>query len=164
MDNYVTVPKFEQPSLFVVVLRLATKFCPHVDGEMLKDDFEDLQLMEDDDVVTRVDGHQRRLDHIWGDVMDMKTAMGVVRFPPISTLFTALLGLPHSNADSERTFSMLRKIHADARSNLHADTITAYLQCKLNFDSCSHQLEATPAMLQDAKHACVKNNRVSSDK
>ena len=89
--NYVTLPKFEQPSLFVVVLRLATKFCPHVDREMVKDEFEDLQLMEDDAVVTRVDGHQRQLDHIWGDVMDMKTAMGVMRFPSISTLFTATL-------------------------------------------------------------------------
>ena len=147
MDNYVTVSKFEQPSLFVVVLRPATKFCPHVDGETLKDEFENLQLMEDDAVVTRVDGHQRRLDHIWGDVMEMKTAMGVVRFSSISTLFTALLGLPHSNAHSERTFSMLRKIHTDARSNLHADTITAYQQCKMNFDSCCHQLEAMPAML-----------------
>ena len=36
-------------------------------------------------------------------------------------------------------------------------------QCKMNFDSCCHELEATPAILRDSKHACVENNRSYSD-
>jgi len=61
--------------------------------------------------------------------------MGVMRFLSIAILFAALIGLPQSNAESERSFSMLRKLHTDCRNNLHADTITAYLQCKMHFDS-----------------------------
>ena len=124
----------------------------------MKDEFEELQLLEDDAVVTAVDGRQRRLDHVWGDVMAMQTGMGAVRFPALTTVYTALLGLPHSNADSERTFSMLRKLHTDSRSNLLPETITAYLQCKMNVDSCCYQLEVTPAMVRDAKRACSDDN------
>ena len=36
----------------------------------------------------------------------------------------------NGNADSERTLNML---HTEARKSLHADTITAFLQCKINF-------------------------------
>ena len=52
------------------MLHLSTRFCA-------EDEFEDLQLLEDDAVVTSVDGHHRRLDHVWGDVMALKTLMGV---------------------------------------------------------------------------------------
>ena len=118
-----------------------TQFCPNVDSEAVKDEFQDLQLPENDTVMTRVDGHQRRLDKIWRNIMAMRTTVGVVRFLCIATLFTVLLGLPHSNTDS-----MPRKIHTDRRSSLQADTITAYLQCKMNLDSYCHELVATPTM------------------
>ena len=112
----------------------------------MKDEFKELQLLEDDAIVTAVDGRQRRLDHVWGEVMAMQTGMGAVRFPALTTVYTALLGLLYSNADSERTFSMLHKLHTDSRSNLLPKTITAYLQCKMNVDSCCYQMEVTPAM------------------
>ena len=139
------------------MLHLSTRFCANVDPETLKDEFEDLQLLEDDAVVTSVDGHHRRLDHVWGDVMALKTPMGSVRFPVLTTVYTALLCLPHSNTDSERTFSMLRKLNTECRNHLLAETITAYLQCKINFDSCCPKFQVSSAMLRDAKHACYDN-------
>jgi len=82
VHNYVTVSKFEQPSLFVVVLRLATILCPNMDGEAPKDEFDDLQLLENDAVTTRVDHHQRRQDHIWWDDLAIRTAVVGVGFHP----------------------------------------------------------------------------------
>ena len=46
---------------------------------------------------------------------------------------------------------MVRKIHTDSRKTLLPETLTAYLQCKLNFDSVCHDFEVTPEMSRLAK-------------
>ena len=69
----------------------------------------------------------------------------------------ALLSLPHSNADCERAFSLVRKIHTDSRKTLLPETLTAYLQCKLNFDSLCHDFKVTPEMRWLAKGAAHEN-------
>ena len=81
----------------VSVVRLATQFCQ--DCEVLKEEFDDLQLLEDDVISKVIDGRQRRFDHVWGDVMALKTAMGVVRFPAITRVLIPLLGFPHINPE-----------------------------------------------------------------
>ena len=86
--------------------------------------------------------------------MGLKVPMGSVRFPILSTVYTAL---PPSNTDSERTFSMMRKLNIYSRSNLLAKTTTSYLQCKINFDRCCHKFQVSSAMIRDAKHACYDN-------
>ena len=63
----------------------------------------------------------------------------------------APLSLPHSNADCERTFLMVRKVHTEARKSLHADTITAFLRCKINYDCHCYDFAVTPAMLRGTK-------------
>ena len=72
---------------------------------------------------------------------------------------TALLSLPHSNADCERAFSMVMKVHTKCRKSLCADTITAFLQCKINFDVNCCEFDVTPAMLRGAKHATAEYNK-----
>ena len=52
---------------------------------------------------------------------------------------------------------MLRKLNTECRNQLLAETITAYLQCKINFDSCCPKFQVSSAMLRDAKHACYDN-------
>ena len=125
----------------VSVVRLATQFCQ--DCEVLKEEFDDLQLLEDDVISKVTDGRQRRFDHVWGDVMALKTAMGVVRFPAITRVLIPLLGLPHSNTDS--------------RKSLLPETLTSYMQCKINFDACCYEMEVTIEMCQLAKHAAYEN-------
>ena len=98
------------------------------------------------------DGESRPIDHVWADILAMKTPLGVVRFHLMATVMAPLL-LPHSNADVERLFSILRKVHTEARHSLNADTITAYLQCKLNIDSCCYELNVSDEMLKLAKSA-----------
>ena len=71
----------------------------------------------------------------------------------------ALLCLPHSNADSERFFSMVRKIHTEARSSLGSDTLTSFLQVKLNSDSCCYDFEVTSGMRDKAKCCTDQYNK-----
>ena len=102
------------------------------------------------------DGHQdgRQVPHhVWADILAMKTPLGVNRLPLMATVMAPLLSLPHSNADVERLFSILRKVHTEARHSLNADTITAYLQCKLNIDTCCYELDVSEEMLKLAKSA-----------
>jgi hypothetical protein len=49
----------------------------------------------------------------WVKVGKMRTLDGTLRFGLLYHLMSGLLSIPCSNADSERGFSMLRKIHTD---------------------------------------------------
>ncbi len=54
---------------------------------------------------------------------------------------------PSSNADSERGFSILRKIHTDQRSNLDQSTVVALMSLKFNCDDCCHEVQFEPELL-----------------
>lgn len=47
----------------------------------------------------------------WQKIAQMKCLDDEPRFPLLSKLMAGLLSIPSSNADGERGFSMLRKIH-----------------------------------------------------
>ena len=66
------------------------------------------------------DGESGPIDHVWVDILSMKTPLGVVRLPLMATVIAPLLFLPQSNADVEILLSVLRKVHSS-----HADTINA---------------------------------------
>jgi hypothetical protein len=54
------------------------------------------------------------------------------RYPNLSKLALACVVLPNSNADSERIFSMLKKIQTEHRSKLTNDTICSLICAKQN--------------------------------
>ena len=66
----------------------------------------------------------------WSKVGKLMTLDGQPRFPKLFHLMTGLLCIPVSNADSERGFSILRKIHTGQRSNLMQSTIIALMSIK----------------------------------
>ena len=68
------------------------------------------------------------------------------------------VSLPHSNADCERICSMVRMVHTETRKSLHADTITALLQCRINFDSHCYDFTITPVILHEAKKCTHEYN------
>ena len=132
------------------IVRLAARFTPDFDSEQLKEDF---QLLGENAITLVEDGESRPIDHVWADILAMKTPLGVVRFPLVATEMAPLQSLPHSNADVERLFSISRKVHTEAHHSLNADTITANLQCKLNIDSCCYEWNVSDKMLKLAKSA-----------
>ena len=66
---------------------------------------------------------------------------------------SGLMSIPVSNADSERGFSILRKIHTDQRSNLDQSTIVALMTIKFNIDNCCLDIELPPELLRECKKA-----------
>lgn len=130
-----------------------------VNQEELKEEFEEYQLLEDTDIkLLDADEKPIRIDVVWSSILKMVTPMGQERFPNLRKTMEALLCLPHSNADCERVFSQVRKIHTDCRKNLGTDTLTALLQCKLNTDFCC-DITPTERQLQLAKKAASDYNQ-----
>ena len=64
-----------------------------------------------------------------------------MRFANLAKLMVGLLAIPSSNADSERGFSILRKIHTDQRSNLDQSTVVALMSLKFNSDHYCHEVQ-----------------------
>ena len=64
-----------------------------------------------------------------------------------------LLAIPCSNADAERGFSVLRKIHTDQRANLDHSTIVSLMSLKFNCDSCCYDAKLPEELLTKSKKA-----------
>ena len=73
--------------------------------------------------------------HFWWEVGKIKTLLGELRFANLAKLMAGLLAIPSSNADSERGFSILRKIHMDQ------STVVALMSLKFNNDDCCHEVQ-----------------------
>ena len=57
------------------VVRLIDRFAPHVDAELLKEEWDDFKLL-DEGAVSMVDakGKQQKLDKVWSEVISMNTS------------------------------------------------------------------------------------------
>ena len=65
--------------------------------------------------------------------------------------------IPHSNASSDRTISMVRKIVIQNRTSLQDDTVCAHVSWKLNCERCAAGFK--PFGLNAAKKATYNNNQ-----
>ena len=81
------------------------------------------------------------------------------RFNVLSKLAKALLVLPNSNADCERAFSIVKKIHTEFRSELKNDTLCSLLSCKFNQNHHCYEYAPSAEVLQSAKNATVQYNK-----
>ena len=91
----------------------------------------------------------------------MKTLDGELRFPSLFRLMAGLLTIPASNADSERGFSILRKIHTGQRPGLKLETIAALMSVKLNSEECCCDTHFTPEILSKCKKATVQSTPIA---
>ena len=98
----------------------------------------DLPTVEEYTGADQVKRH--RVGRYWWEVGVILTLAGECRFPSLTKLMMGLLSIPASNADSERGFSILRKIHTDQRSQLSQSTIVAVMSIKFNCDDCCFRL------------------------
>ena len=69
------------------------------------------------------------------------------RFGVLSKLAKTLLVLPNSNADSERAFSIIKKIQTEFRSDLNNDTICGLPSCKFNQNQCCYEYQPSHGLL-----------------
>ena len=124
------------------VISLATRF-PQLgisNLDALREELRDFQLSQTDiPLIVQYkagDSAFRARALIWSKISKMLTLDGSQRFPFLSKLIIGLLTIPASNADSERGFSILQKIHTDQRANLDQPTINALMSVKYNCDQC----------------------------
>ena len=82
-----------------------------------------------------------------------KTSTGSHRSATLCAVVLPLLSLPNSNADSERGFSMVKKIDTDSRSDLGQDTICALFSCKLNTEDSCFKFQPSDELLKSVKSA-----------
>lgn len=76
-----------------------------------------------------------------------------------------VLLIPHSNAQEERIFSMVRKNKTAFRPNLDSKgTLSSILTVKLANDVPAHQFEPTKDLLKTAKSATWNYNKEHSNK
>ena len=92
----------------------------------------------------------------------MKTSFNVPRFLWMKKLFSVLLCLPHSNADSERVFSQVHEINTEYTKRMGHETLTALLQVKMNCDNRCFQLSFTKDMFCAVKEATKAYNQEHS--
>ena len=91
----------------------------------------------------------------WNDISKIRTLDGQTRFPFFSRLMAGLLSIPASNADSERGFSMLRKIHTDQRPTLKPSTVASLMCIKMNSEECCHNSHFNEELLSRCKKATL---------
>ena len=98
----------------------------------------------------------------WNEVNKIKTLDGGQRFPCLSKLMAGLLTIPVSNADSERGFSILRKIHTDRRPSLKPSTVDSIMSVKFNSEKKKKNVAMTPScseLLTKCKEATLQSLR-----
>ena len=64
---------------------------------------------------------------------------------------SGLLSIPCSNADAERGFSVLRKVHTDQRASLSQSTIINLLRVKMNNTDCCFDTTISDELITNAK-------------
>ena len=140
------------------IIGLAKRF-PHIglsesaSLDRLQEEFQDFKLSPGDlPSIVKYKAADRAMRSkpglFWSEVKNMTTLDGQPRFNVLSQLMAGLLSIPVSNADSERGFSMLRKIH---RASLVQSTIIALMGMKFNCDDCCYDIKLSTDLLSACK-------------
>ncbi|XP_064631270.1 uncharacterized protein LOC135489710 [Lineus longissimus] len=95
-----------------------------VDEETVEMEFAEYQA--EDNIPTGVEG----MDKVWVRIGAMKDGAGVLKYRNLSHVMLGILCIPHSNAQSERVFSMIRHNKTWKRGSLGDDTVEALMLAK----------------------------------
>ena len=131
---------------------------PQSSGDKLHEELIAYQLADDHELPQFKPG-QTRMDSFWGELSTVVTSDGKPKYPLLTKLAKAALVLPHSNADSERAFSIVGKIRTQFRSEMCQDTLCALLSCKMNTNGKASDYHPSKEVLAAAKSAAYKYNK-----
>ena len=131
------------------------------------------QLLEESDipqhvwndatVVEEKDKKYHRMDILWCYLSTLRDPDGTLRFRRLSSVATLVLVIPHSNAEEERVFSMVRKNKTAFQPSLDPEgTLSSILTIKLASCGPAHTYEPTSEVLHKAKTATWEYNKAHS--
>ncbi|XP_033115332.1 uncharacterized protein LOC117115582 [Anneissia japonica] len=162
---------FSQVEYFVNRFKELLPYSTPEQFDKLAEEFTDYQLLDIPEAVLKEakieeDGiTQYRIDRIWHSISNMKTVEGTSRFPRLVNVAKLVLVIPHSNAEEERIFSMVRKNKTSFRSNLDPKgTLSSILTVKLAQHLPVHAYETPTEILKKAKGATWAYNQLHSSK
>ena len=105
------------------------------------------------------DNHYR-MDVIWNYLSTKKHIDGHPMFGRLFKIAEVILVIPHSNADEERVFSMVRKNKTPFRSSLSLDnTLSGLLSTKLGSHEPCYKFCPTDAVIDKAKTVTWEYNK-----
>ncbi|RUS81175.1 hypothetical protein EGW08_011040 [Elysia chlorotica] len=76
-----------------------------------------------------------RVDVLWPQISQMKTDEGDLQYPQLASIMKGLLCIPHSNADAERVFSIVRKNKTEARASMSRQLLSDTIVLKARMSS-----------------------------
>ena len=141
------------------ILSLASRFTSFSDDELddLSMEFRGFRSSSDSDLPKFDPKEHAAIEHFWDAMSKVKlvTVISTHKFGTLAVLAKTLLVLPHSNADPERLFSMVRKIETEQRKNLDPSTVCDLLIVELNIATSCFDNEhlMSKEMLKSAKSA-----------
>ena len=147
--RYPNLLPFEEPSEF----------------DSLTEEFNEYQLLRDSDIPDHVmescktDRGDLKLDSLWSFIRQMKDhAENALLFPPLWKAVRLILTIPHSNAEEERVFSIVRKNKTCFRPRLNPEeTLASIVAVKRAMKSESVETFNIPQeVLTAAKSATYK--------
>ena len=132
--------------------------------DALSEEFVEYQLLRKEDIPLQVwdkasividDDHTyHRMDVLWHHIGTLKAPDSSLRFSRLSAVAKLVLVIPHSNAEEERVFSMVRKNKTAFRPSLDPKgTLSSILTIKLAHTEAAHQFEPNKELLKTAKSA-----------
>ncbi len=138
--------------------------------DTLSEEFVEYQLLRNKDIPSQVwdkasifidDDHTyHRMDVVWNYIGTLKAPDGRLRFNRLSKVAKLVLVIPHSNAEEERVFSMVRKSKTAFRPSLDPKgMLSNILTIKLSHTEAAHQFEPNKELLKTAKSATRVYNR-----
>ena len=99
--------------------------------------------------------------HFWLSALNMKSPMGSPKHEHLIILALQLLSIPMSNADSERVFSLVKRIKTVFRPNLVPETVSVLIRCRFNKTmQCCDMHKFEDSLLSKAKN-CTRERNLS---
>ena len=124
------------------VLDLANRFMSFSQDYMdsLTMEYLDYRSCTDDELPIFNPQSDAAIDHFWADIGDINivTDLEHLRFEKLSQLAKALLVLPHSNAEPERVFSIVRNIYTELRRQMDPSILSSLLSVKVNSNNACY--------------------------
>ena len=102
-----------------------------------------------------------RMDILWGYLGSIKDQVtGQFKYKMIANVAILVLTIPHSNADEERVFSLVRQNKTDFRRSLSLDeTLSSILTVKMASEEPCYKFEPPSAVVQQSKKVTRQYNQ-----
>ena len=172
---------FTQVAYFVERFPILLPFCDTKSQEQLFEQFTSYQTMHDSAIPLHIwsdakvtekvssDGEDHvyyRMDTLWAYLSTVKDGVsGLPTFSLLSKVAKLVLTLPHSNADEERVFSLIRQNKTDFRNSLALDgTLSSILTVKMSCQEPCYKFEPTADVIKKSKKATWEYNQAHSSK